>query len=202
MRDHEKTAERPETAGTSEEVFALESRGSEPPGGGPGGEKTEENAGDEAKNETKKQDLGVDADVEIDGDRNRETEGGESTGGPDGDENAECAAEERKQRAFGDDLAEKLETSGAESDADGRFALTSSSSGEEEIGNIGASNEENKEDDEHERREEEKDHCFIARRERARLFETEAEVFVDIGVSLRETLCENRYLRDGRVWTA
>ena len=132
----------------------------------------------------------VDADVEIEGDWNGKTEGGESAGGPDGDEDAEQAAKKREENAFGDDPANELRARRAERDADGHFALASGRLREEKIGDIGACDEENEEDDKHERRKEKKDDGFIARRERAGLFEVETEIFFGVGMRLSETLGE------------
>ena len=126
----------------------------------------------------------------VDGNGNGKTESGEAVGGPEGDQNAECAAEERKKNGFGEDLAKELRARGAESNANGHFALPSCGLREEKIGYVGAGDEKNEEDDDHERGEEKKDGGFIARGKRAGLLEMEAEIFVGIEMSLSRTLGE------------
>ena len=190
LRDDEEVAQSPEAAGAREDVFAFERGGGKSPGGGPGGEQAEKNTGDETEREREGENFGVDADVEIDGDGNGKTKGGEAVGGPEGNENAECTAEKRKKNGFGEDLAKKLRARGTESNADGHFVLASGSLREEKIGDVGAGDEKNEKDDDHEGGEEKQDGGFIAGRERAGLFETEAEIFVGIGMGLRETLGE------------
>jgi len=86
---------------------------------------------------------------------------------------------------------------GAESDAHRHFVLTSGSSREEKIADIGAGDEQNEEDDKHERRKEKKDNRFIARRKRAGLVEAETEIFLGVGMRLREMLGEELKLCGG-----
>jgi len=171
-----------------EDVFPFESGGGRTPSGGPGREQPEQNAGGQAEKKGEEENFVVDTDVEIEGDRYGKTEDGESAGGPGGDEDAKEAAKKGEKNAFGEDVAKELCTRGAESDANGHFALASGSLREEKIGDIGAGNEENEEDDKHERRKKEKDDGFIARRERAGLFEVETEIFFGFGMRMSETL--------------
>jgi hypothetical protein len=197
LGNDEEIAQSPEAAGTSEGVFAFEGGGRKAPGGGPGGEQTEEKAGGKAEKKSERENAGVDTDIEIERNRNRKTEGGEAVGGPEGDKCAECAAEKRKERGFGQDLAQKLGARGTESDADGHFMLTSGSLGEKEIGNVGAGDEKNEENDNHQGAQEKKDGVFVAWRERASLFEAEAETSVGAGMGLSETLREDLEFRGG-----
>jgi len=197
LGNDEEIAQSPEAAGTSEGVFAFEGGGRKAPGGGPGGEQTEEKAGGKAEKKSERENAGVDTDIEIERNRNRKTEGGEAVGGPEGDKCAECAAEKRKERGFGQDLAQKLGARGTESDADGHFMLTSGGLGEKEIGNVGAGDEKNEENDNHQGAQEKKDGVFVAWRERASLFEAEAETSVGAGMGLSETLREDLEFRGG-----
>ncbi len=87
-------------------------------------------------------------------------------------------------------MAKELSTRGAEDDADSHLALASGSLREEKIGDIGAGDQENEKDDKRQRRKEEKDDGFIARRERAGLFEAETEIFFGVGMRMSETLGE------------
>ena len=59
-----------------------------------------------------------------------------------GEEDAECAADEREKRAFGEQLADDAAAACAERGAEGDFTFAGGGASEDEIGDVDAGNQE------------------------------------------------------------
>ena len=130
---------------------------------------------------------GEDAPVDADGGGARKIERQEREDGaraPGGDEEPEPAAEEREEKALGEELPEEPLAPGAEGDADRELAGPAARAREEEVGHVGAGDEED-ERDRAEEDEEERPHVSdhrVGERHQAR-----AGALVGVGIGEGET---------------
>ena len=78
-------------------------------------------------------------------------EADEQTAGPLCEQDTQRRAQRGKQQAFGEQLADQAGAAGSDRHADGDFLATDGGAGDQEIGDIGASDEQHHADDDHQR---------------------------------------------------